>query len=98
MTGAGAAAKVLDRIRLLLLTDLTMFSNLKGKILVPMSEHESVLVDIDKVMKTLGSEVRRVGDHHVREAGMIDVAMLIPCAVQPSPAQRAGRGSARPKR
>ena len=57
-----AAAKVLDRIRLLLLTDLTMFSNLRAKTLVPMSEHESVLVDIDKVMKTLGSEVRRVGE------------------------------------
>ena len=33
---ASAAAKVLDRIRLLLITELTMFSNLKGKILVPM--------------------------------------------------------------
>ena len=57
-----AAAKVLDRIRLLLITELTMFSNLMAKILVPLPEHESVLVDIDKVMKTLGSEVRRVGE------------------------------------
>ena len=52
---ASAAAKVLDRIRLLLITELTMFSNLKGKILVPM---------IDKVTDCNLDDMAKQTDKH----------------------------------